>query len=339
MKLVHSMILGGAGAWALWQSRPGDDLSGEVALVTGGSRGLGFLLARRLLEQGCTVVICGRDAERLESARERLASTGQVGAHVCDVSDRDAVERLVARIHADHGAIDLLVNNAAIIQVGPLEALGHDDFERVMATNFWGVYNTTRAVLPGMRERGHGRIANVASIGGRVAVPHLLPYDSAKFAVIGFSEGLRAELAGTNVNVLTIVPGLMRTGSPVHVAVKGDHAAEFAWFAAADMLPFTSMSAERAADRIVRAIRRNEARVTLSWQAKLLETAHGLAPDVVMGAMAIANRLLPDSPGTPAARKTRRGREVFDALPTGWLRRRLIDLGRRSHQPMEGLAP
>lgn len=338
MKVLHTVLMA-AGAWALWQSRPGDDLSGEVALVTGGSRGLGFLLARRLLEQGCTVVICGRDAERLEAASERLAGKGRLDAHVCDVSDRDAVQRLVARIHEDHGSIDVLVNNAAIIQVGPLESLGHDDFERVMATNFWGAYNTTRAVLPAMRERGHGRIANVASIGGRVAVPHLLPYDSAKFAMIGFSEGLRAELSGTGVNVLTVVPGLMRTGSPIEVPLKGDHAAELAWFAAGDVLPFTSMSAERAAGRIVKAIRRDEAQVTLSWQAKLLEAAHGVAPAAVTGAMALANRLLPESPDTPAARRTRRGREVFGALPTHWLRSRLLELGRRTNQPVDGLTP
>ena len=163
---------------------------------------------------------------------------------------------MIHRVVERFGSLDLLVNNAAVIQVAPLDALGLADFRQAIEVDFMGTVHTTLAALPHMRRRGHGRIANITSIGGKVAVPHLLPYDCGKFAAVGFSEGLRGVLAKDGITVTTVVPGLMRTGSPVHVEYRGQPAREYGWFALGDLLPFTSMSAERAADRVIRAIRR-----------------------------------------------------------------------------------
>lgn len=336
MTAMRTLLLAGS-LYGLWRCRPGESLAGSVALVTGGSRGLGYLLAERLLAGGCRVAICARHPARLERALARLREGGRaIVGRTCDVTDRDAVGRLVTVVTSSLGPIDILVNNASIIRVAPLGALREEDFREVMEIDFWGTFNVTRAVLPGMLERGRGRIANIASIGGRVAVPHLLPYDVAKFAVTGFSEGLRAELAGSGVHVLTVVPGLMRTGSPIGVDVKGRHEPEFAWFAAADSVPLISMDALRAARRIVRAIRQRRSHLTLTWQARALEVAHALWPSGVVSAFGLANRLLPpDGQGT----SMRTGRELFPTLPTPWLRRRLLELGERTNQPVEGLTP
>jgi short-subunit dehydrogenase len=130
-----------------------------------------------------------------------------------------------------------------------------------------------------MIERGKGRIANVTSIGGKVSVPWLLPYTASKSAAVGFSEGLRAELAGTGVKVTTVVPGLMRTGSFLSAWFKGDRAAlEYGLFAPLSGTPVTTVSAERAARRIAGAVRRGDAEVTLGLQALLAARASGLAP-------------------------------------------------------------
>ncbi|MFN7133404.1 MAG: SDR family NAD(P)-dependent oxidoreductase [Myxococcales bacterium] len=273
------------------------DLAGKVVVITDGSRGLGLALAESFAARGCRVAICARDGIELERAADRLRERGaEVFFAVCDVTDRREVDAFLEEVHAAFGVVDVLVNNASIIQVGPLDVMREDDFRRAMDVNYWGTVNCTFAALPLLR-RSKGRIVNITSIGGEVAIPHLLPYDTAKFAVRGFSEGLRAELQKDGVWVTTVVPGLMRTGSPVHAEFKGSPAKEFAWFVLGDALPFTSMNAKRAAERIVTACERGEAKVTLSWQAKLLRMAHALLPGTTLDVLGLVNRLLPRGGG------------------------------------------
>ena len=283
-----------------------------MALITGGSRGLGFLLAERLLDEGCLVALCARDRADLVRARARLARSGrEVLIRRCDVSDRRAVEAMIEEVEERLGPLDLLVNNAAVIQVAPIETLSVDDFRNAIDISFMGMVHTTLAALPGMRARGHGRIANITSIGGKVAVPHLLPYDAAKFAAVGFSEGLRAEVAKDGITVTTVVPGLMRTGSPTRVEYRGQPEKEYRWFALGDLMPLSAMSAEAAADRIVRAIRRGEAEVVLSWQAKLLRVMHGVAPGGTTRLLSVMGRMLPSA----GARRSAPGSDLRGALP------------------------
>src|SRR5947207_4543781 len=187
------------------------------------------------------------------------------------------------------GRIDAVINNAGIIQVGPIETMTIEDFERAMAVNFWGVVYTTLAVLPSMLARRRGNIVNITSIGGKVSVPHLLPYSCAKFAAVGFSEGLRAELARDHIPVTTIVPGLMRTGGHLNALFKGDREAEFTWFSLGASLPGISMAAERAARQIVRAAKRGEAERILSLPANLLASFHGLLPGATAGLLRLVH--------------------------------------------------
>jgi len=323
----------GALAYAAWRAlaRPRSALTGEVALVTGGSRGLGLLIARELAREGCTIAICARDEQELARAREDLARRGaRVAAFRCDVSQRDQVEALVRQVTDRFGRIDILVNNAGIIQVGPLESMTVRDFEQAMAVNFWGTVYATLAVLPQMRRRRAGRIANITSIGGVVAVPHLLPYDASKFAARGFSEGLHSELAGTGITVTTIVPGLMRTGSPVNAFFKGRAAAEYTWFSLGDATPLTAMSAARAARRIVDAIARGEAEVTLSWQARLLGLVHDLFPGATTKLLGRVSRLLPSAQG--GTERNVRGMELATALSPSPATALLNRAARRNNQ-------
>jgi NAD(P)-dependent dehydrogenase (short-subunit alcohol dehydrogenase family) len=191
------------------------ELKDRVVLITGGSRGLGLLLAKEFCDRGACVAICARNATELDRAKKMLCEDRRcLWTGVCDVTNREQVAELVGSVRRDLGHIDVLVNNAGIIEVGPAELMGVGDFEKAMATNFWAALFLTREVLDPMLRRGEGRIVNVASIGGRVAVPHLLPYTASKFAMVGWSNGLRAEMKNKGVYVTTIVPGLMRTGSP-----------------------------------------------------------------------------------------------------------------------------
>jgi NAD(P)-dependent dehydrogenase (short-subunit alcohol dehydrogenase family) len=322
--LVSGAALGAIAAWRVAR-RARFRLDGKVVLVTGGSRGLGLLIARELARHPCRLVVCARDAGELERAWHELVGRGaEVLAMSCDVSDRESVEHLVEQVQSRFGPVDVLINNASIIQVGPLETMTLEDFERALAVNFWGTVYPTLALLPSMRARGSGRIVNITSIGGKVAVPHLLPYDCAKFATLGFSEGLRAEAARDGVLVTTVVPGLMRTGSPVNAAYKGDHAREYRWFALGDATALTAMSATRAARRVVAALLRGEVELTLGWQAKLLRLVHALLPSTTQRLLAAVNRLLPGAPTDGDAVLERRGRELEEKV-TDLLRRAATD--------------
>src|SRR5918994_2040432 len=278
------------------------DLRGAVALITGGSRGLGLALSRELAQQGCRVAICARDESELEAARIDLQQFGaEVLAIPCDVSDQAQVAAMVERVTQHYGRIDILINNAGIIVVAPVETLTRADFERVMDINFWGVLNPTLEVLPGMRTRGAGRIVNITSIGGKISVPHLLPYNCAKFAAVGFSEGLRAELADTGISVTTVVPSLMRTGSHLHAEFSGEQEAEYRWFALGASAPYpVAIGADRAARLIVRAARRGEAECTYPLSAVVAARGSGPLPGATTNVLGLVDRILPQPVRQPA---------------------------------------
>jgi len=293
---------------------------GATVLITGGSRGLGLLLAREFGTQGARVAICARDADELDRAAADLEARGiAVLTLRGDVTDASQVDSIVHGVRERWGAIDVLVNNAGIITVGPVETMTLADYHDAMSVNFWGALHAILAVLPSMRERGAGRIVNITSIGGKLSMPHLSPYCASKFALVGLSEGLRAELARDGTLVTTVCPGLMRTGSPRNADFKGQHQAEYAWFSISDALPVASMDAERAARQIVAACARGEPEVTLSVPAKLAARVQGLAPGLVSEVLAVVNRLLPAPGGI--GRGTAKGHESESALSPSWLTR------------------
>jgi short-subunit dehydrogenase len=295
---VRWSVSAALGWWAFKRLLPRrSPLAGQAALVTGGSRGLGLLIAHELAARGCRVALLARDANELQRAVRSLRDEGfEALPLVCDVADPKQVDRALGEMVEHFGAIDVLVNDAGIIQVAPLASLVRADFEQAMAINFWGTVNVTLAALRTMRPRGQGRIANITSIGGKVAVPHLLPYACAKFAAVGFSEGLRAELAGTGLKVTTVIPGLMRTGGEAHATFKGKRAFERAWFSVAAETPGLAMSARRAARRIVRAIERGQAEIVVGVPAKVLRLTKDLLPNPTLAALVAADRVLPAAP-------------------------------------------
>jgi len=288
--------LGASGllAWSAMRRRPGMDVRGKVVMITGGSRGLGLELAREFGARGASVAICSRDEAELDRAARDLSSRGITVHHgVCDVSSQSQVENFVQETLRDAGAVDILVNNAGVIQVGPLAKMTIADFQNAMDVMFWGTLYPTLAVLPYMRERGAGRIVNVTSIGGKISIPHLLPYSCAKFAAVALSEGLRAELAPAGIKVTTVVPGLMRTGSHLNALFKGQQEKEYAWFSLGAATPLVSISSKRAARSIVQAAIRGDAELTLSALAVIASTVQGIAPQFVSMVSSVVQRILP----------------------------------------------
>ena len=283
----------------LARSRHAISFNDRVVVITGGSRGLGLVLARQFAAEGARLVLLARDLNELARAREDLEARGaQVLTVRCDIRRRADVRAAIDLVVDQWRAIDVLVNNAGVIQVGPLEHMTHEDFENAMATHFWGPLHLMLETVPIMRHRGFGRIVNITSIGGKISVPHLGPYCASKFALVGLSDAMRAELERYGVRVTTVAPGLMRTGSPVNAQFKGHHEAEYAWFKVASSIPGVTISAERAAAKILEACRFGDPELTITPQAKLAAAANVVAPVAVARAMALVSRALPGPSGT-----------------------------------------
>jgi NAD(P)-dependent dehydrogenase (short-subunit alcohol dehydrogenase family) len=265
-------------------------------VITGGSRGLGLVLARKFAREGARVALLARNKEELRRAEMDLSGRGaEVYGVPCDVRKKEHVDQAVAMIVQRFGSVDVLINNAGIIQVGPFEHMTQGDFEDALAIHLFGPLFTTMAVLPHMRRKQAGRIVNISSIGGKIAVPHLLPYTVSKFALVGLSDGLRSELRKDNIFVTTVCPGLMRTGSPGNALFKGKHREEHAWFAIADSLPVISMDVRRAARRIIRACRYGSARLILGTHTKAAVLLNEIFPEAAANLLAMANRWLPET--------------------------------------------
>jgi NAD(P)-dependent dehydrogenase (short-subunit alcohol dehydrogenase family) len=281
----NSLLIGAAvgvgalTALAAWgKSRRYFELKNKVVLITGGSRGLGLVLAREFAKQGAKIAICARNGEELTSAKEDLESRGaEVFEAICDVRNQDEIDRLVGDVCMRFGRIDVLVNNAGVIQVGPLDAQTEEDFDDAMAIHFHAPYKMIKTVLPIMRGIGAGRIINISSIGGKIAVPHLAPYCASKFALVGLSNAMHVELTKENIFVTTVCPGLMRTGSHVNAYFKGQNEKEYA--------------------QIVRATQRGDAELIISIQAKTAAKMNALFPELTADILSLVNRFLPENGG------------------------------------------
>lgn len=308
-----ALLAAGTGAagyltWHMLRRASMLDPSGKVVVITGGSRGLGLQMSREFGRRGATVVIGARDEAELKRAAHDLTQRGViVHTVVCDVAVKEQSEHLIHEAVQMHGGVDFLVNNAGVIQVGPLAAMTTADFENAMGVMFWGMLYPTLAVLPSMREKRSGRIVNITSIGGKISVPHMLPYCCAKFAAVALSEGLRAELDPSGIKVTTVVPGLMRTGSHLNARFKGDIGKEYAWFSLGAATPVASIGAERAARSIVRAAIRGDAERVLSFPAHLAAGLHGIAPGLTS---LLASWIIRALPAPNGQKETSSGKEA-----------------------------
>ena len=303
-------------------------LTGQVVVITGGSRGFGLALAREFASLGCRLALCAREQKELQQAQHIFAHAGhEVFTSPCNVADRDSVAAMIDAVTRHYGHIDILVNNAGEIMVSPFENLEIADFERAMAVMFWGTVYTTLAVLPAMKMRGQGRIVNVTSIGGKVSVPHLTSYSCAKAAAVAFSSGLRNEVHQFGIDVTTVIPGLMRTGSHVNAIFKGQRVAEASWFGAAASMPLLSLSAEHAARLAVNAISAGKTEIVLGIPAQFLSRAQTLFPELTADVLRITNALLP---GGSSDGSMQNGRELEDRQ--GALYRLLTTLGKSAGQ-------
>lgn len=273
----------------------------ESVVITGGSRGLGLAIAKELVREDASVTLLARDFQELERAREILLAE-KPGARVqilaCDITQDFELTQALDEALGLWGSVDMLINNAGSIVVAPFDTLQREDFEAQMEVHLYAVLKAVQWMLPHFRRRRKGRFVNICSIGGKVAVPHMLSYDTSKFALAGFSQGLAAELEKDGIPVTTIYPALLRTGSPIQAVFKGDHEKEFAWFAAGDNFPGLSLAADVAARKILQAVRDGKREMVLTSAGQMRVGVAMMFPETMAWVMAMMNRLLPKGRST-----------------------------------------
>ena len=296
-------------AWCLRSRTDRVSKHRPIVLITGGSSGLGLELARVYARAGARLILVSRSEEKLESARSSLFADGSVKAAAdllllpTDLSDKAAANQMIEIALGHLERIDVLINCAGIIEVGPVEDQPIEAFESAMKNNFFTALYTTQAALPHLLSQPklegcpyRASIVNISSIGGKMAVPHLLPYTTSKFALTGYSEGLHAELRPKGVRVTTVCPGLMRTGSQVRARFVGNVEKEKAWFDLGATTPGAAASVQHSAKRIRNAQLAGCAEITITPQAWLAARVTGLAPGLTAVVSSVANQYLLPAP-------------------------------------------
>ena len=288
----------GVGAVALAR-RARYSFDGKVVLITGGSRGLGLVMARQLVGEGAVVMLMARDREELSRAAGTIPHPDRVLVAQGDVRVPQDCQRVVADTLARCGGLDVVVNNAGVIVSAPVARTSVDDFDALMDVHFRGTLHMTQAALPHLRRSRGARLVNITSIGAKIPVPHLSAYCASKFAQAGLSAVLAEELAPQGITVSTVYPGLMRTGSHINARFRGEVEKEYALFSLAAGLPLTSTDAARAARLILEGVRRGKREVVVPFSVRQIARLAGLAPGAVVAMMGLVNRTLPDGSNAP----------------------------------------
>lgn len=272
----------------------------KIVLISGGSRGLGLVLAKQLVQQGSSLALLARDLNELQQAQnilDQIDPSSEVMIIPCDCRDRVQVKAAVEEVVHHYGRLDAVINCIGVIATAPIENATEVDFAESIDTHFWAPYFIIEESLPYLKIQKDARIVNIGSIGGLVPVPHLAAYAAGKYALEGYSKTLRAELMKYGIHVTTVAPGLMRTGSIGQAQFKGQPEKEYAWFSVSDSLPLLSVSAEHAARAIIRASKYGKAELIISWPAKLAVQFESLFPETFADVITFVNTLLP-APGS-----------------------------------------
>ena len=258
-------------------------LAGRTAVVTGAAGGIGRGIALALARRGCHVALADIDEAALarttaEIAGQESARSLRVSHYRLDVANRAAVAALPAQMMAAHGAVDILVNNAGVALGGTFLEIAESDFDWLLGINFWGVVQMTRAFLPLLSNSEEARVVNVSSLFGLIAPPGQTAYAASKFAVRGFSESLRHELADTRIGVTVVHPGGIATSiaknARMPASLSDDEAAKRRTF----FDSFLTMPPETAGEIIVRGVERRKARILVGSDAKYAELVERLMP-------------------------------------------------------------
>jgi len=251
--------------------------TGKIAVITGAGSGIGRALAQQLNREGCRLLLCDISESGLTGTLASLECKDVPAQYrIMDVADKTAMQAWAKEIAAEHGHIDIIVNNAGVATGAPVEETKYEDLEWLMGINFWGVVYGTMEFLPLLRKSRQGHLVNISSILGVVSFPTQSAYNAAKFAVRGYTESLRQEMAGTNVHVCCVHPGGIKTNIVRNARLPGPNANREESEANFDKLARTSP--ESAAEQIIKAIEKRKKRLLIGADAKIMSVISRLLP-------------------------------------------------------------
>jgi NADP-dependent 3-hydroxy acid dehydrogenase YdfG len=266
---------------------------GTVAVVTGAASGIGRALALNLALKGCTLALVDKDAHGLGETERVISTTttSTCSTHVFDVGDNEAMEQFAADVVTQYGKVELLINNAGVALGGSLEQVSIEQIDWLFQINFWGVVYGVKAFLPILKQQTDAHIVNLSSIFGIFAVPGQAAYCASKFAVRGFTETLRQELAHTSVHVSCVHPGGVKTAIARN-ARQGNMTAKEIERGRVYFERVLRIPPEHAADVIVRGIERNGARILIGQEAYVMDLAQRIAPENYTRLMRVFSRFV-----------------------------------------------
>ena len=301
-----AFVLGGAMmALRFLRGRQSVDFTGRVVVISGGSRGLGLCIAREFAKEGAQLALLARDEDELTTAKTQLAAMGaRVLTVIADVTDPHDSTTAIKKVVDHFGSVDVLVNNAGIIQVGPLEHMLDSDFKAAIDLHIWAPLRLSRAALPFLKRSGQGRIVNIASVGGLMAMPHMAPYAVSKFGMVGLSDALRNELAKDKIKVTTVCPGPIRTGSHVAAKFKGQQRKEYRIFKTLAGVPGGAVNAVSMARAIVDAARYGDPQLVYPFPVFWASILYRAFPNVAGALMGLISNYLPAPTKGDAGNKT-----------------------------------
>jgi 3-dehydrosphinganine reductase len=242
-------------------AKSGSDYKGRLALITGGSSGIGFALAKQLAAAGARVWILARDEGRLKAAIETLSGANgrEHGMLAADVSDWKQVQSAIQRFQGEVGVPDLLINSAGVTEPGLIDEIPTETFREIMEINYLGTVHATKACLPGMLQRGSGDIVNISSAGGFVTGPGYGAYSPSKFAVRGFSDALRAEVKPRGLRVFLVYPPNTDTPQRAYEVSRQSAAIHYLdEHAGLGPIRFSTLAVDRVASDILNGVRKGK---------------------------------------------------------------------------------
>lgn len=251
--------------------------SQKIALITGAASGIGRALAIALAKEGCHLALSDIHEEGLAETKSLLNTEVRCTTHILDVADKEGVYALASDVMQAHGAVDIVINNAGVAIVnGEIRELSYQDFEWVMNINFWGMVYGTNAFLPHLMARDEAWLVNVSSIFGIISFPAQAAYNSSKFAIRGFTEAIRQDLADTSVNISCVHPGGIDTSIVVNARGYSDE--EQRKEGAFEFKKVAKTSPAKAAQVIIKGMKRGKKRILIGNDARFLDKIQRLFP-------------------------------------------------------------
>lgn len=253
--------------------------NGKVAVITGAASGIGRALAVAFAQEGASVALSDVDMNGLaETLRMVEAAGGSGRTYQVDVGDRDAVFAFADEVKSAQGGADIVINNAGVAQVATVDELTMEDLEWVMKIDYWGMVYGTKAFLPQIEAKGGGYLANVSSIFGIISVPGQSAYNSAKFAIRGFTEALRHEMKGTSTHIACIHPGGVKTSIVKNARFLQSSTAQDRSDASTSFDKLARTTPEKAAQTILKGLRKRKGRILIGNDARMMDIIQRLFP-------------------------------------------------------------